>query len=196
MAEHRPYFHSSTAELEEIFKSHKQDIPTIKKLMRELEHRKRPRARTLLEHITKFLASQNINVANVEEEDQQQLLLYPPARPNTPKSTRQKKDPALDSLQCHLDGVWTKPTSQGGEGIENENTGEKTGGEERQAKSEMSDESEVKENVPIKAQSSDPPHARINLEKVIDRQPKTVPVTKETFWRSLFRLLTGKTQKP
>lgn len=194
MADKRPYFHASTAELEEIYKSHKKDIPTLKRLIRELEHRKRPKARVLQEKITNFLASQNIDLASAEE-GQQQLPLYPSTNRNSPKKCGPKQGTLPDSVQCPLEGIFPESgrNSEKSSEASKKNTGEQPGAESRRTENEEA-------GIRVESGASAPDESlprkhRINLEKIGEHPPKTVPVTKENFWRSLFRLLTGKKQK-
>lgn len=187
MAEKRPYFNASTAELEEIYKNNKKDIPTLKKLMRELEHRSRPKARALHEQITKSLALQNIDIASGDEEGSQQLSLYPLAGKNPAK--RRKQKPTPESVQCQLEGICPESSKNDKKDPEDEQA-DKTQAKENQLESKKAENREAKERsapdeAPIRRHN-------INLEKVVAATPEKAPVTKENFWRFLFRLLTGK----
>lgn len=185
MAEKRPYFHASTAELEEIYKNNKKDIPTLKKLMLELEHRSRPKARALHEQITKFLTLQNIDVASGEKAGPQQLSLYPPADKSPAKKRKQK--PAPESVQCQLEGISPESSKNDKKGPEAEKpqAKEKLPGSKR-PENRGANESSAQEEAPT------PRCHHIDLEKVVRDSPKKAPVTRENFWRFLFRLLTGK----
>lgn len=76
MSEKRPWFSSTTQELEEIFRQNRGDREVLLALKNELAHRKRPRARRLLEQVVSFL-DQELLVAMPEpaRSDQAELPL-------------------------------------------------------------------------------------------------------------------------